>query len=158
MHSVETLEGAKEERAGSNGRVQQSDSGEGLCCFPIRVKESALGFGITAAQTDCQKRTHPGIQQPGYHRCRRVEGSGHMPEVRRHHTFEDASEHVRSHATARGVFSHSKMETLEQPVERHTPEIIGDVRLESAFQGMRLEQASVQEGDLTKRGGSATPT
>jgi hypothetical protein len=158
MHPVQALQCAYHERARSDGGVQQSDSRQCLCCFPVWIQTPALGLSISTAETNGQKRTHPGVQQPVNHSCRGIEGTGYMAELRRHHTFEHPSEHVWSHASAGGVFSHSEMKPLEQPIERATPEIIGNVRLETALERMRLKETSIQEGDGTKREGSSTPT
>ena len=152
------LHSPQQERAGSDRRVQQSDRGQRLRGFPIGLEKPALRLSVTTAETGGQKRAHPGSEQPAYHGCRGVEGAGFMAELRRHHTFEYASEHVRRYAAAGPIFSYSEMESLEQPVEGVTPEIIRNVRLETALERVRLEQASIQEGNWTKCRGTSTAT
>jgi hypothetical protein len=48
------------------------------------------------------------------------------------------------------------MKPLEQPIERVPPELVRNVGFETALQRMWLEEASVQEGNGTKRDGSST--
>jgi hypothetical protein len=81
-----------------------------------------------------------------------------MAEVRRHHSFEHTPEHVRRHTAGRHIFGYREMESLEQLIERITPEIISDVSLEPALQRVRLEQPSIQEGNGAKGGCSSTST
>jgi hypothetical protein len=66
-----------------------------------------------------------------------------------HYALEHAPEHVRGYPAVPS-FSHGKVKSLEQPVERISPELVGDVCPKPSLQGVRFEEAAVQEWNWAK--------
>ncbi len=49
------------------------------------------------------------------------------------------------------------MKALEEPIERHSPDLVRDVASDKTLERVRLEQTSVQEGDRPKSSGPTSP-
>jgi hypothetical protein len=75
---------------------------------------------------------------------------------RSHYSLEHPPEHIRGYLAVLPL-RHSEVKSLEQPVERISPELVGNVCLKPSFQGVWLEEAAIQEWNRAKCSARSAP-
>ena len=152
--SREPVQDAQQERTGADGGVEHANRAQQAENRPVSVGEALLRFRVAAALSPCHEGREGLGQQALHQRGRRVIGARCAPLIRRHHALEHAPQHVRGDATPIALLD-GEVEPLEQPVERVSPERIGNVAAEAPLEGVRLEQPAIEEGNRAELGGDA---
>ncbi len=123
----------------------------------VTVLDPSFSLRLGTPEPMRHVRGEDGVEQTANQHGRRVVGAGGATGVRCHDSLEHAAQHVGGDTAISGAFGDREVESLEQAVERVAPERVGQVALEVALDGVRLEETAVEEGDRAERGGAAAP-
>ena len=99
LNGGETLEGAKQECARSNRRIQHGDGGQRsrrVWVAGPKRRSASPSPHLSRLRDQCDQR---GIEHASDQCSGRVERSRRMASLRGHHSFEHAAQHVRRHST-----------------------------------------------------------
>ena len=153
----EQVEGAQQECTRPDGGIEHRDIVERGARRALAVGQPPLRFGLAAAEPPRHRRGQRGLEQRADQSRRGVVGARGSARVPRHHALEHPAQHVRRDAARLASLGDGEVKPLEQPVECVSPDGVGNVAAEGAFDAMRLEQATVQEGDGSESGRAAAP-
>ncbi len=152
--SREPVQNPQQERTGADGGIEHANRAQQAENRPVSVGQASLRFRVAAALSSCNQGREAFGQQALHQRGRGVVGARCAPLIRRHHALEHAPQHVRGDAAPIGLID-GEVEPLEQPVERVSPERIGNVAAEAPLERVRFEQPAVEEGNRAEPGGDA---